>query len=103
MEFVATTFRRYNKNCPRYLPFRTIGAKVLMWNSIELPFKLYDLMTSLCVPINITHFSMLQNSGLRFPFEDHFNDLIENENIFPLLPNMDFVDDIPPLGTYVMA
>jgi hypothetical protein len=60
-------------------------------------------MTHLCVPINITDVSMLQNFGLRFPFQDHFNDLIENGNVFPVLPNKDFVDEIPPLGTDVMA
>jgi len=33
----------------------------------------------------------------------HCNDPIESGNVFPLMPNMDFVDNIPPLGIYIMA
>ena len=60
-------------------------------------------MTGLCFPTNITDVSILHNYGLTFPFQGHFNDLIEKGNVFPLLPNMDSVDDIPPLGIDVMA
>ena len=92
-----------NIKCPRYLPFRTVDGIVLMCNNNEVPLMFYNLMTSSSVPTNITNVSILQNSGLRFPFQDHCNDLIENGNVFPLLPNMDFVDGIPPLGIDLLA
>jgi hypothetical protein len=92
-----------NQKCPGYLPFRTVGGIVLMCNNSKLPVMFYDLMTGLCFPTNITDVSILHNYGLTFPFQGHFNDLIEKGNVFPLLPNMDSVDDIPPLGIDVMA
>jgi hypothetical protein len=92
-----------NIKCPGYLPFRTVDEIVLMCKNNEVPLMFYDLMTGSCVPTNMTNVSMLQNSELRFPFQDQFNDLIENGNVFPLLPNMDSVDDIPPLGIDLLA
>ena len=76
---------------------------MLMCNNNEVPLIFYDLMIGSSVPTNITNVSMLQNFGFRFPFQDQCNDLFENGNVFPLLPNMDSVDDIPPLGIDVMA
>ena len=70
---------------------------VLMCNFEELHFILYDLITGICLPTTINDVSMLHISDSQWPLFEHHNPLIENGNIFGIVPDVDFVDDIPPL------
>ena len=69
-----------------------------MCNYKDVPFLFYNLMTGLCMPTTIDNVSNEQRYGFHFPKIENFNDLIESINVFPLIPNMDSVNDIPPLG-----
>lgn len=42
-----------NSKFPRYLVFRIVHGLILMWNSSEVPFLLYDMLNHIFFPINI--------------------------------------------------
>jgi len=91
-----------NKKCPGYLPFRALHGTILMCNYNNIPFMFYNLITRLCIPIAIDNVSNEQSYGFNFPTVENFNDLIESGYVFPLIPNMDSMDDIPTLGIDMM-
>ena len=86
-----------NIKCHGYLPLRLVHGIVLMCNFVELHFMLYDLITCICVPTTIHDVSMLHISDSELPLYEHYNPLIDNGNIFGIVPDVDSVDDIPPL------
>ena len=86
-----------NINCHGYLPLRSVHGIVLMCNVTEVHFMLFDLSTGICLPTNINHVSMLHIFDSEWPLFEHHNPLIEKGNNFGIAPDVDFVDDIPPL------
>ena len=90
-----------NIKCHGYLPLRSLHQLVLMCNLAELHFILYDLMIDICLQTTLNDVSMLHNFDSHSPLFQHHSPLIENGNIFGILPHVDSVDDIPPLIEYI--
>ena len=86
-----------NMKCPGYLPLRTVQGVVLMCKCSEVPFVLYDMMASLCFPIDIDNSTNQQMNGFWSPTLQDCNDLIESGNVFAIAPRMDSIDEITPL------
>ena len=86
-----------NIKCHGYLPLRSVHGIVLMCNVADVDFMLYDLITSICLPTIINDVSMLHISDSQWPLFEHHHPLTEKGNIFGIVPDVDFVDDIPPL------
>jgi hypothetical protein len=86
-----------NIKCHSYLLLRSVHGIVLMGNVAEVDFMLYDLIIGICLPAIINDFSMLHISDSQWPLFEHHHPLIEKGNIFGIVPDVDSLDDIPPL------
>lgn len=68
-----------------------------MCNVADVDFMLYDLIIGICLPTIINDAFKLHISDSQWPLFEHHHPLIEKSNIFGIVPDVDFVDDIPPL------
>jgi len=63
----------------------------------------FHLMIGFCIPVTIDNVSNQQKYEFQILLLENCNDMIESGIFFPLIPNTDFVDDIPPLGIAMMS
>lgn len=92
-----------NKKCLGYLQIQIIHCIVFMCNCSDVPFLLYDLMISLCITSTIDNVMNEWISRFLFAMLDNWNDLIESGRVFPLVPSMDSINEIPTLDIDIMS